>query len=70
MTQNPYTVFSEALKADPEWAWSWHCNIAMPLVDYLKISPEDANLAAIKLMKHLFDVDTEAMAYERSAPRS
>ena len=66
---NPYVVFSDALKADPERAWSWHCNIAMPIMDYLKVSPADANLAAVKLMKHLFDVDTEALARERSALR-
>jgi hypothetical protein len=49
-----------SIKSDPEIAWAWHCNIAVPLMDSLKLSHERANIAAAYLMSHLFDVDTTA----------
>lgn len=47
-----------AMAADPELAWSWQCNIAMPLFDAVRnISHWQANVGAARLMRHLFDVD-------------
>lgn len=51
----------EALKAamadDPEYAWGWHCNLAMPIMDAAGVSPRLANEAAAHLMQHLFGYD-------------
>jgi len=54
------TAFDElkaAMQADPEYAWSWHCNFAMPIMDASGISHEKANKAAAHLMQHVFDYD-------------
>lgn len=52
-------ALTAALKADPEYAWAWHCNLAMPIMDGAKVSHRIANLTAARLMRHLFDIDTE-----------
>ena len=45
------------LQADEDYAWAWHCNIAMPMndagVDYNK-----ANRIAANIMSIIFNVDT------------
>lgn len=53
----------DAMKADQGYAWSWHCNIAMPFMDSGKgaISHSQANTGAAWVMRHLFDVDTLSM---------
>lgn len=48
------------------FAWSWLCNIAMPLKDATGMTHEQANRAAAKLMRHLFDIDmTTAQEWQR-----
>jgi hypothetical protein len=47
----------EAMQQDTGYAWSWHCNIAVPMQDS-GISHRDSNIAAVRLMKHMFDIDT------------
>ncbi len=62
-------VTIDDIKNDPETAWAWHCNIAMPLLDVLGLTHKDANQAAAHLMRHLFDVDItkdERFAYDKS----
>ena len=44
------------MKLDPEYAWGWLCNIAMPAYDEGLAKPK-ANLAAARFMKLAFDVD-------------
>lgn len=53
-----FAALAEALQKDPEFAWTWHCNIveANMLGGYLKW--KEANEAACRVMKSLFDVDT------------
>lgn len=46
-----------AMRDDPEYAWSWHCNFAMPIMDSIGVSHEQANIAAAHLMSFLFDRD-------------
>lgn len=57
----------EAMREDPSYAWSWHCNIAMALHDEMPESfwmPDRsehhaiANRAASRFMKNAFDVTT------------
>ena len=49
-------------KKDPEYAWSWHCNIAMASYDE-GLSKPKANKAAARFMKNCFDVDTSKSEY-------
>lgn len=58
VVKTPMCMLMEKLKAEEDYAWSFHCNIAMPAMDNLNISHEEANRFAAKLMKHMFDVDT------------
>lgn len=51
-----------ALSADPDYAWAWHCNLAMPIMDCLKVSHE-ANEAGAALMQHLFRIDIRQHPY-------
>lgn len=59
-TERPVSAMQSltaALQADSEYAWSWHCNLAMPIMDSLKCSHTQANQAAATLMQHLFHID-------------
>jgi hypothetical protein len=46
-----------AMREDPEYAWSWFCNLAMPIQDAIGVTHEQANIAAAHLMSFLFDRD-------------
>jgi len=48
----------DQMKKDNDFAWSWHCNIAMPIYDSTNLSKRKCNQIAVNLMRHLFDVDT------------
>ena len=64
-----FETLKAEMAADPEYAWSWHCNLAMPIMDAAGISHEKANVAAAYLMSHLFcyDVTTdERFQYKKS----
>ena len=59
--QSPVAAAFETLKAamreDPAYAWSWHCNIAMALIE--EGAPFDTgNAAAARFMQMCFGVDT------------
>jgi hypothetical protein len=45
------------IREDHEYAWSVHCNIAMPILDELACGHQRANHAAARVMSHLFNVD-------------
>ena len=53
---SPLDALKKALTDDPEYAWSWHCNIAMASHDEGLSKPE-ANRAAARFMKNCFDID-------------
>jgi hypothetical protein len=58
--EDAIVMLRHAMQDDLEYAWAWHCNIAVPLRDALghgTISHEQSNLAAAHLLRHLFDVD-------------
>ena len=46
-----------AMKDDPSYAWSWHCNIAMVAYD-AGADSNSSNLRAANFMHNIFDVDT------------
>jgi hypothetical protein len=55
-----------AMRMDPGYAWSWHCNVAMPILDTRRVPHgplifhSEANEMAANVMRHLFDVDVRA----------
>lgn len=63
-------ILSAAIKSDPEYAWSWHCNIAMAARDE-GLTHKAANLAAARFMYSAFGVDTlESEQYKSLFPES
>lgn len=47
----------EAAMQDPDYAWGWHCNLAVPIMDATGITHKQANMAAAHLMQHLWKCD-------------
>jgi hypothetical protein len=58
-TAEAYNHMKAAMAANPDYAWSWHCNIARPLIDS-GIDGLKAQQCAARLMKHFWGVDTSA----------
>ncbi len=61
-TENTYIgkafdTLRQATQEDPEYAWAWHCNLAVPFMDEGG-SHKAANRAAARIMYNLFHVDT------------
>jgi hypothetical protein len=54
-TGRAYRDLTRAMHDDPDYAHTWQCNIACPLMDS-GMSYEDANKAADRLMSHLFGI--------------
>lgn len=54
---SPLEMLSAEIASDPEIAWAWHCNLAMPIMDAADTSHKLANEAAAHLMQHLFGYD-------------
>lgn len=53
-------VLRAAIDSDPEYAWTWHCNIVEANMQGGYLKWKEANEAACRVMKSLFDVDTSA----------
>lgn len=51
-------VLKEAMVCDPNYAYTWQCNIALPVWDAAgsKLNLAEANKIADALMAHLFEV--------------
>jgi len=49
-------MLKRSIQSCNDYAWTWHCNIAMPMIDE-GIESKTANIAASKIMRLLFDVD-------------
>lgn len=58
-TGTAYRELESAIQEDPDFAWGWHCNIAMPIKDELGCTHLEANRAAARIMSHLFGTATE-----------
>jgi len=50
-------ILRRAMVNDPDYAWGWHCNIAMAAYDN-GLSHSKANKSAAFFMKLAFNVDT------------
>lgn len=56
-TLSPFELLQNALNSDFGYAWSWFCNIAVPLMDSTGMSHAEANKAAAHLFQHIFKID-------------
>lgn len=62
----------EAFAEDPDYAYGWHCNIAMACMDSIdsatgiKSSHKIANEAASRFMSNAFGIKTEHPDYEKN----
>lgn len=57
--KHPLKALGVLLKEDDEYAWAFHCNVAMSIFDssYINASIRECNFAASLLMKRIFNVD-------------
>lgn len=53
---------TNAIKKDEDYAWTWYCNINMPMQDE-GVSFYHASIASAHIMKHIFDVDITKSDY-------
>lgn len=51
------SILSEAIRQDHGYAWSWHCNLAVAILD-THIPHPRANRAAAEIMARVFKIDT------------
>jgi len=52
-----FTALKTLIETDPEYAWTWHCNLAVPIMDATGASQAKANQAAALIMAQMFDYD-------------
>jgi hypothetical protein len=62
---NPYVSLSRRLQDDDDYAWTFHCNIAVVIKDVIAIDHTTSNEIAVKLMSHLFGAKNYTKKYER-----
>jgi len=57
-----WSTLKAAIQGDPEYAWSWHCNLAVPILDrsHGLLTQRQANEIAADLVQHFFGVDIRA----------
>ncbi len=51
------SIIKSAMRDDPGYAWSWHCNVAVSMMDE-GVPHAAANAAAARFMRLAFDMDT------------
>lgn len=54
-----FSALQKLIHSDPEYAWAWHCNLAVPIID-AGASQRQANEAAALIMAQMFDYDITA----------
>lgn len=59
--EKAFNILKKAMK-DEDYAWAWHCNIAVSFIDE-NGTHEQSNRAAARIMKTLFDVDVTEFKY-------
>lgn len=58
-----------AARADHAYAWSLHCNLAVPIMDS-GVSHQTANVAAAAIVRHWWDIDVTMFDEWKSFPWS
>jgi hypothetical protein len=57
MTVHAFTALKDLINTDTEYAWAWHCNLAVPIMDAACVNHATANEAAALIMAQMFDHD-------------
>ena len=57
MTAYAFNYIKTAMQADPGYAWSWHCNLAVAMMDGAETTHAAANAGAARFMSFCFNVD-------------
>lgn len=52
-----FDALKRLIQSDLEYAWAWHCNLAVPIIDAACVSHLMANRAAALIMRQMFDYD-------------
>ena len=60
LAKHPMEELKDGIHSDSEYAWSWQCNLAVPIMEAIGASHKDANRAAALIMAHMFDYDITA----------
>lgn len=57
------------IQADHAYAWAWHCNVAMPILDHCHgaLTHRQANELAAEVMQHMFGIDVRSLDEWRSS---
>lgn len=55
--RSAFSLLQDAMKRDRGYAWSWHCNIAVTIIDSIDVSHEKGNRAAQDVMQQVFEID-------------
>ncbi|HHN9420441.1 TPA: hypothetical protein ACP7Q5_005068, partial [Escherichia coli] len=63
----PYIKLASTMHADPEYAWSWHCQYASTL--RRSMGHEQANRLAVTIMINMWGIDTSRDARYRNFER-
>lgn len=58
-----FAALKAAIHDDPEYAWAWHCNLAVPIMDAANVAHLPANQAAALIMAQMFDYDITTHPY-------
>lgn len=66
-TKEAFEALKKAIQEDHSYAWSWHCNVAMPFQDEGG-NHEQANRAAARFMQMLFDLDVTTFKEWKAFP--
>ena len=56
-TARAFEALAGAINSNPDYAWGWLSNIAMPIMDELNCSHYAANVTAARIMRLVFSVD-------------
>ena len=55
--EEAFDILRQEMIDDDDYAWGWHCNIAVPFMDEGG-THEAANKAAARAMYNIFSIDT------------
>lgn len=56
-----WDTLQSKMSSNFDWAWSVHCNIAMPILDHSSLTHIEANIAAASVMQSLFNYDVTGL---------
>jgi hypothetical protein len=54
---SPFHLLIDQVNADADYAWAVHCNLAVPIMDSVRCTHEQANRAAARIMYQWFGLD-------------